>query len=324
MGAWEVKGPAEERMQVVARRVSGACRKVARSGRRSGVPSGGKAPKFGLIAIGLAMFRVSCCQCCAGPIAKHPFSIGGQRMTWRDGVGAQVDVVAARLRHDFSFKKGDRLCLLMAGCPEYVISYLAIISSAVSRCRSISGSLRTGWRRRSTQGRSQRDSSSRRTYGTHQARSARASLESVQAVFATGRQKSPARNAMFGVLTAAKPTCREAMVEWDLCAISFTSGTTGVHPRARWPSHQCARLCSERCDRSQGLDESDVNLCMRHVSQHRRLRGLPARAASGEMRDHGGLRAARRYQAHRAERATWAVAAPIMLWMMIDHRVSKP
>ena len=95
-------------------------------------------------------------------------------MTWRD-VGAQVDRVAARLRHDFGFKKGDRLCLLMAGCPEYVISYLAVnlgltaeglaaqINKVGAKALVVSPDV---WNTK--------------------LESVRASLESVQAVFATG------------------------------------------------------------------------------------------------------------------------------------------
>ncbi len=69
----------------------------------------------------------------AANVARHPdreayvFHPGGQRLTWGQ-VGEQVQRVAARLKREHGFLKGDRLCLLTLGCPEYVIGYLAIVS----------------------------------------------------------------------------------------------------------------------------------------------------------------------------------------------------
>ena len=119
MGAWEVKGPAEGACKSWRDVYPELAEKVTKIKAPVGRAIGGKAQRSGLIAIDLR--NVS--ECLAANIARWPdreayvFYPGGQRMTWRD-VGAQVDRAAARLRHDFGFKKGDRLCLLMAGLPR--------------------------------------------------------------------------------------------------------------------------------------------------------------------------------------------------------------
>ena len=110
-------------------------------------------------------------------------------MTWRD-VGAQVDRVAARLRHDFGFKKGDRLCLLMAGCPEYVISYLAIIQLGGVAVPVNLGLTAEGLAAQINKVGAKALVVSPDVWNT-KLESVRASLQSVQAVFTTGEQVSP-------------------------------------------------------------------------------------------------------------------------------------
>lgn len=241
-------------------------------------------------------------------------------MTWRD-VGAQVDRVAARLRHDFGFKKGDRLCLLMAGCPENVISYLAIIQLGGVAVPVNLGLTAEGLAAQINKVGAKALVVSPDVWNT-KLESVRASLESVQAVFTTGEQVPPGTVA-YSVLThaGAEPAPREAVDEWDLCAISFTSGTTGV-PKGTMAMHINALGCAQNVViAAKGLDESDVNLCMPPLYHNTAVYAdfLPALLSGGKCVIMAAFAPLDAIKLIEAERATWAVAAPIMLWMMMNH-----
>ena len=120
MGAWEVKGNAR-----------GICRswrdidpRLAERVTRIRAPLGRGIAWEGTEIWAYRDRPQSISECLAANVARWPdreayvFYPGGQRMNWRE-LGAQVDLAAARLQREFGFKKGDRLCLLTAGCPEY-------------------------------------------------------------------------------------------------------------------------------------------------------------------------------------------------------------
>ncbi|MGL4287586.1 MAG: AMP-binding protein, partial [Phreatobacter sp.] len=128
MGAWEVKGPA-----------TGTCGswrdaypELAESVTRITAPLGRGIAWEGTEIWAYRDRPRNIPEILASNVARLPdheayvFYPGGQRLTWRD-VGAQVDIAAARLKHEFGFAKRDRLCLLTAGCVEYVVGYLAIL-----------------------------------------------------------------------------------------------------------------------------------------------------------------------------------------------------
>jgi long-chain acyl-CoA synthetase len=119
----------------------------------------------------------------------------------------------------------------------------------------------------------------------------------------------------------AEPAPREAVDEWDLCAISFTSGTTGV-PKGTMAMHINALGCAQNVViAAKGLDESDVNLCMPPLYHNTAVYAdfLPALLSGGKCVIMAAFAPLDAIKLIEAERATWAVAAPIMLWMMMNH-----
>jgi len=115
----------------------------------------------------------------------------------------------------------------------------------------------------------------------------------------------------------AEPAPREAVDEWDLCAISFTSGTTGV-PKGTMAMHINALGCAQNVViAAKGLDESDVNLCMPPLYHNTAVYAdfLPALLSGGKCVIMAAFAPLDAIKLIEAERATWAVAAPIMLWI---------
>jgi long-chain acyl-CoA synthetase len=250
----------------------------------------------------------------------YVFHPSGQRMTWRD-IGMQVDRVAARLRRDYGFVKRDRLCLLTLGCPEYVISYLAIL-----KLGGIAVPVNLGL---TTDGlAAQIDKVGAKGVVVSpdiwqgKLESVRARLGSVQVVFLTGDQ-APAGTIAFSELNrdGNETAPHEAVDEWDLCAISFTSGTTGA-PKGTMAMHINALGCAQNIvHAAKGLDADDVNLCMPPLYHNTAVYTdfMPALLRGGKcvvMESFAPLAAIKLIE---QERVTWAVAAPIMLWMMMNH-----
>ncbi len=200
-------------------------------------------------------------------VERHPdreayvFHPGGQRMTWRE-VGEQVDRVAARLRRNHGFIKGDRLCLLTLGCPEYVIGYLAIVSLG-----GIAVPVNLGLTAEGLAAQINKVGAKGLVVSPDiwqgKLESVRAGLASVQVVFMTGGQ-APAGTIAFDHLNrpGREAPVHEAVDEWDVCAISFTSGTTGV-PKGTMAMHINALGCAQNIvHAAKGLDADDINLCM--------------------------------------------------------------
>jgi acyl-CoA synthetase (AMP-forming)/AMP-acid ligase II len=150
----------------------------------------------------------------------------------------------------------------------------------------------------------------------------RAKLPTVKAVFMTG-DKAHAGVVPFTELNrdGSETAPQEEVDEWDLCAISFTSGTTGV-PKGTMAMHINALGCAQNIvHAAKGLNEGDVNLCMPPLYHNTAVYTdfMPALMTGGKcviMRSFAPLEAIELIE---KERVTWAVAAPIMLWMMMNH-----
>ena len=250
----------------------------------------------------------------------YVFHPTGQRMTWRE-IGAQVDRVAARLRRDYGFAKRDRLCLLTLGCPEYVIAYLAIVKLGGIAVPVNLGLTADGLVAQIAKVGAKGLVVSPDVW-SGKLEAVRTKLPTVQTVFMTG-EKEPKGIVSFAKLNrdGAEIAPQEQVDEWDLCAISFTSGTTGA-PKGTMAMHINALGCAQNIvHAAKGLNEDDVNLCMPPLYHNTAVYTdfMPALLTGGKcviMASFAPLDAIKLIE---KERVTWAVAAPIMLWMMMNH-----
>ena len=266
----------------------------------------------------------------AANVARWPereayvFHPGGQRLTWRE-VGERVRRVAAALQHAHGFVKGDRLGLLTLGCPEYVIAYLAIVSIG-----GIAVPVNLGLTGEGLAAQIQKVQAKALVVSPEvwdaKLEAVRAGLTSVRAVFMTGHtgdSGAPRGTSAFGDLEreigiAPVPV---AIDEWDVCAISFTSGTTGV-PKGTMAMHVNATGCARNIAvAAKGLDVDDINICMPPLYHNTAVYTdfMPALLTGGKCVVMSAFAPLEAIELIERERCTWAVAAPIMLWMMMNH-----
>ena len=336
MGAWDIKGPAR-----------GACRSWRQVYPQLGeqveqivAPTGRGIAWEGSTIWAYRDRPGTIADVFARNVARYPdreayvFHPGGQRLTWRE-VGEQVDRVAARLRRDYGVRKRDRLCLLTLGCPEYIVSYLAI-----SKLGGIAVPVNLGLPAEGLAAQINKVGAravvvSPEIWASKLA-SVRDSLSSVQTVFLTADANSGSQAHSHGQdqiaangtvafahlnRAGAEVPVSEQIDEWDLCAISFTSGTTGV-PKGTMAMHINALGCATNImHAARGLDVDDINLCMPPLYHNTAVYTdfMPALLTGGKcviMSAFAPLDAIRLIE---REKATWGVAAPIMLWMMMNH-----
>ena len=265
-------------------------------------------------------------QLLAANVARHPereayvFHPGGQRLTWRQ-VGEQVQRVAARLQRDHGLRKGDRLGLLTLGCPEYVIAYLATVSLGAIAVPVNLGLPADGLAAQIDKVQARLLVVSPELWAG-KLEAVRARLPSVQAVFIIDDQATPGTLTFAGLnRDGAEAPVHTDIDEWDVCAISFTSGTTGV-PKGTMAMHINAIGCARNIVvAAKGLDADDINICMPPLYHNTAVYTdfMPALLTGGKcvvMSAFAPLEAIRLIE---QERCTWAVAAPIMLWMMMNH-----
>ena len=251
----------------------------------------------------------------------YVFHPGGQRLTWAQ-VGEKVRRVAARLRREHGFAKGDRLGLLALGCPEYVIAYLAAVSLGGIAVPVNLGLPGEGLAAQIDKVRARLLVVSPEVWAGKLA-AVRAQLPSVQQVFITGDGLAPEGTTAFAQLNreGSEEAVHETIDEWDVCAISFTSGTTGV-PKGTMAMHINATGCARNIVvAAKGLDEHDINLCMPPLYHNTAVYTdfMPALLTGGKCVVMSAFAPLDAIQLIEHERCTWAVAAPIMLWMMMDH-----
>jgi long-chain acyl-CoA synthetase len=254
----------------------------------------------------------------------YVFHPGGERMTWAE-VGAQVDRVASRLRREFGIAKRDRVCLLTLGCPEYVVCYLAVIKLGAVAVPVNLGLTGEGLAAQINKVEAKALLVSADIWDSKLAEM-RSRLASVEVIFLADQalpRPLPVGLESFAKLNrdSVEPVVSEAIDEWDLCAISFTSGTTGV-PKGTMAMHINALGCAQNIiNASKGLGPSDINICMPPLYHNTAVYTdfMPALMSAGKcviMAAFSPLDALRLIE---QERVTWAVAAPIMLWMMMNH-----
>jgi long-chain acyl-CoA synthetase len=265
-------------------------------------------------------------QLLAVNVARYPereayvFHPGGQRLSWRQ-VGEQVQRVAARLQRDHGLRKGDRLGLLTLGCPEYVIAYLATVSLGAMAVPVNLGLTAEGLAAQIDKVQARLLVVSPELWAG-KLEAVRGRLPSVQTVFMSGDQAATG-TLPFAQLNreAAEEPVHEAIDEWDVCAISFTSGTTGA-PKGTMAMHINATGCAMNIvNAAKGLDADDINLCMPPLYHNTAVYTdfMPALLTGGKCVVMSAFTPLEAIELVESERCTWAVAAPIMLWMMMNH-----
>ena len=322
MGAWEIKGPAR-----------GTCRswrdlypELGAQVERITAPTGRGIAWEGTEIWAYRERPRHIIEVFDANVVRYPdreayvFHPGGQRLTWRQ-VGEQVDRVAARLRRDFGIVKRDRVCLLTLGCPEYVVTYLAVL-----KLGAIAVPVNLGLTAQGLAAQIDKVGASLLVVSPDvwqsKLESVRDTLTSVRAVFMTGEQAAPGTLAFADLNRAGVEAApHETIDEWDLCAISFTSGTTGA-PKGTMAMHINALGCARNImHAARELDVEDINICMPPLYHNTAVYTdfMPALLTGGKcvvMTSFAPLDAIRLIE---RERVTWTVAAPIMLWMMMNH-----
>ena len=323
MGAWDVKGPARgtakswrdlypELQQQVERITAPRGRGIAWEGTSVWAWRDRPAHIAELLARNVASFPDR---------EAYVFHPGGQRLTWAE-VGTQVRRVAARLQREHGFVKGDRLGLLTLGCPEYVIAYLAIVSIGGIAVPVNLGLAAEGLAVQIDKVRAKALVVAPEVWGGKLA-AVRERLPSVHAVFITGDGAAPAGTSAFAELKRdGEDTLQPVAIdEWDVCAISFTSGTTGT-PKGTMAMHLNATGCARNIMvAAKGLSVDDINLCMPPLYHNTAVYTdfMPALLTGGKCVVMSAFAPLDAIELIERERCTWAVAAPIMLWMMMNH-----
>ncbi len=259
-------------------------------------------------------------------VAKYPdkeayaFFPDERRFTWGE-IGRKVTNAAYQLRTQYGFKKGDRLCILSPGCVEYVVGYLAAL-----RLGGIAVPVNLGLAADGIAAQVQKVSAKGLIVSPEiwqdKLKNVLPALNSVEVCFMTGTQVAEGTVSFEAMSEVpAADVVKEDIDEWDICAISFTSGTTSA-PKGTMAMHLNALGCAENVATiAHGLTPDDVNICMPPLYHNTAVYCdfMPALLTAGKcviMKSFNPLEAIKLIE---KERATWCVAAPIMLWMMMNH-----
>lgn len=326
MGAWEVRGD-----------VRGACRswrdqypELAAQVTRITAPLGRGIAWEGAEIWAYRDRPATICALLDRNVADYPdglayvFHPGGERLTWRE-VGMRVDRVAARLRRDYGLRKRDRFALLSLGCPDFVITYLALLRLGAIAVPVNLGLTPQGLAAQIAKVGARALLVSPENWHGRLAE-VMTSLPSVETVFVTG-EHAPVGTTPFADLDrdGVELPVSEAIDEWDLCAISFTSGTTGV-PKGTMLMHINALGCAQNiAHAAKGLGASDVNLCMPPLYHNTAVYSdvMPALLTGGTCVIMASFVPNDAIRLIERERVTWAVGAPIMFSMLNNPEFAK-
>lgn len=251
----------------------------------------------------------------------YMFYPSGLRYTWKE-IGEKVNEIAYSLRYDYEFKKRDRVALLTEGGPELLFTYLA-----VAQLGGISVPVNLGL---AAEGIAAQINKVKAKYLIvnqdmwNRLQEVKDDLQHAQFVFVTDSNEKFEETLPYNELYRDEPVnelVRENVDEWDVLAITFTSGTTGS-PKGSMKMHTNAIGCMNvASDMVGGLTKDDVNICMPPLYHatgiySNILPSLLVGAKSVIMNAFEPLEAIKLID---QEKATYAAAAPIMYSFIMNH-----
>ncbi len=249
----------------------------------------------------------------------YVFHPSGMRMTWTQ-VGEQVNSLAHCLRHRYGFQKRDRLALLVLGGPEFVISYLAIeklggiavpVNLGLAAAGIVAQVNKVGARGLIV---------TPELWET-KVRAVKSQLDTVENVFITGEDTMPGCIRWQSLIgEGVGEEVAEEIDEWDLCAVSFTSGTTGS-PKGTMTMHVNALGCARAFADCARVTQEDIIICMAPMYHNTAVyvNFVPALLLGARLVVMASFDPAEAVKLIEREKATTCVAAPIMLWFMMNH-----
>ncbi len=261
-------------------------------------------------------------------VEKYPdkeayiFYPGGERITWKE-IGDMVNRLAYHLRHKFNIKKGDRLCLLAQGSPEFVTSYLAI-----GMLGGIAVPVNLGLSSEGIAAQINKISPKGLVCSPQMWQSKVSCIKNilnVEFVLMTGKEKEKGTIPFDELINDSVPEqVVEEIDEWDIFAISFTSGTTGA-PKGTMAMHTNAAGNGQTLIDIIKLDSEDIMLCAPPLYHNAAVYSgfVPTLMLGATLVVMASFVPIEAVKIVEKERVTSCVAAPIMLWMMMNHSEFK-
>ena len=321
MGSWEVRGPVKGMVKSWRDKYPGLSAKVE----RIRVPYG-----RGIAGEGAEIWAYrdrprNLAEILRLNAKKYPnkeayvFYPGGQRLTWAE-VGEKVNDMAYRLRQEYGFKKRDRLAILTLGSPEFVISYLATVTLGGIAVPVNLGLASSGIASQINKIGAKGLVVSPEMWETKVA-AIRDQLDTVETVFVAGEEERPGCIPWSTLIKEkAAEQVAEDIDEWDLCAISFTSGTTGA-PKGTMAMHLNAMGCAQVVLDILQVTDEDVFICMPPLYHNTAVYAdfAPAFLSGAKLIVMASFDPLEAIKLIHEEKATACVAAPIMLWFIMNH-----
>lgn len=251
------------------------------------------------------------------------FPSTGERLTWRE-VDRKVSNVSYQLRHEYDFQKGDRLALIVPGSPAYVLGFLAAVRLG-GLAVPINLALPAEGIKDEIQEVKAKILIVEASIWNSQIRSIRDELDSVETIVVAGEDGNEG-SVSFSAISAEKAPgdVYTEIDEWDLCAINFTSGTTG-DPKPIQTMHTNALGCAFAVRDSTKLEKDDVILGMAPLFHNTAvyLNLLPSFVIGYTLVVMKEFDPARAVQLVDQEDVTGSVAAPVMFWFMMHDSSSE-